>query len=217
MLTTPTPNSLQSAEAEFWQRYPEYATTRALDRLRATEYARLDQAGHIYLDYTGGGLYADSQLRAHMAMLAGGTFGNPHSTNPTSQAMTERVEGARRFILEHFNADPNEYVCIFTLNASGALKLVGESYPFAPGGRFLLTFDNHNSVNGIREFARAKGATVTYTPVIPPDLRIDADKLTAHIQSPNSQVHNLFAIPAQSKFSGVKHSLESIARAQVRG
>ena len=28
----------------------------------------------------------------------------------------------------------------------------------AAGGRFLLTFDNHNSVNGIREFARAKGA-----------------------------------------------------------
>ena len=43
-------------------------------------------------------------------------------------------------------------------NASGALKLVGEAYPFAPGGRYLLSADNHNSVNGIREFARARGA-----------------------------------------------------------
>jgi selenocysteine lyase/cysteine desulfurase len=208
---------LAEAEAEFRRAYPEYERTRKLDELRITEYARLDQAGHIYLDYTGGGLYADSQLRAHMAMLAGGTFGNPHSTNPTSQAMTERVEGARRFVLEYFNADPNEYVCIFTLNASGALKLVGESYPFAPGGRFLLTFDNHNSVNGIREFARAKGATVTYTPVLPPDLRLDEAKLAANLQSATAQTHNLFAYPAQSNFSGVKHSLGWIARAQALG
>ena len=38
----------------------------------------------IYLDYTGGGLYAESQLREHMALLSGDVFGNPHSTNPTS-------------------------------------------------------------------------------------------------------------------------------------
>jgi selenocysteine lyase/cysteine desulfurase len=103
------------------------------------------------------------------------------------------------------------------LNASGALKLVGESYPFAPGGRFLLTFDNHNSVNGIREFARAKGATVTYTPVLPPDLRLDEAKLAANLQSATAQTHNLFAYPAQSNFSGVKHSLGWIARAQALG
>ena len=52
----------------------------------------------------------------------------------------------------------DEYAVVFTANASHALKLVGESYPFEPGDRFLLTFDNHNSVNGIREFDRARGA-----------------------------------------------------------
>ena len=57
-----------------------------------------------------------------------------------------------------------EYAAIFTPNATGALRLVGESYPFRPGDRFLLTFDNHNSVNGIREFARARGADTTYIP-----------------------------------------------------
>jgi molybdenum cofactor sulfurtransferase len=58
---------------------------------------------------------------------------------------------------------PDEYAAIFTANASTALKLVGESYPFGEGGdHFLLTFDNHNSVNGIREFARRKKAGVTY-------------------------------------------------------
>ena len=41
-------------------------------------------------------------------------------------------------------------------------------FPFGPGGRYLLTFDNHNSVNGIRQFARAKGASVSYVPLPPP-------------------------------------------------
>ena len=31
-----------------------------------------------------------------------------------------------------------------------------------PGSAFVLSADQHNSVNGIREFARAKGAAVTY-------------------------------------------------------
>ncbi len=38
--------------------------------------------------------------------------------------------------------------------------------------RFLATFDNHNSVNGIREFARAKGAATAYVPLEAPDLRV---------------------------------------------
>ena len=75
----------------------------------------------------------------------------------------------RRF----FNAPEDEFEIVFTANASGALKLVGEAYPFAPGGVFLLSYDNHNSVNGIREFAGKKGATTTYIPVREQDLRLD--------------------------------------------
>ena len=39
-------------------------------------------------------------------------------------------------------------MAIFTANATGALPLVGEAYPFRAEDRFLLTFDNHNLVNG---------------------------------------------------------------------
>jgi molybdenum cofactor sulfurtransferase len=209
--------TLTDAEAAFRQAYPEFATTRNLDELRATEYARLDRTGHIYLDYTGGGLYAESQVRAHTDLLLHGVFGNPHSTNPTSLATTHLVEQARASVLEFFNASPDEYVAAFTQNASGALKLVGESYPFGPGDAYLLTFDNHNSVNGIREFARVKGARVIYAPVLPPDLRIDADKLSMHLEQAQPGGHNLFAYPAQSNFSGVRHSLEWIADAQAKG
>jgi len=125
----------EAALAEFRQKYPTFDATQSLDRLRATEYARLDAQHHVYLDYTGGGLYAECQVREHMKLLCSRVFGNPHSTNPASQVMTNLVEQARRFVLGYFHASPDEYVVIFTPNASGALKLVGESYPFAQGGR----------------------------------------------------------------------------------
>ena len=91
--------------------------------------------------------------------------------------MTDLVEGTREYVLRYFNASPDEYIAVFTSNASGALKLVGEAYPFAPGSRYILTYDNHNSVNGIREFAKAKGAQVVYVSITKPDLRIDQAQL----------------------------------------
>ena len=200
----------------FLKSYPAYPTTHLIDDLRTTEYARLDTGGHIYLDYTGGGLYAESQLRRHNRLLAEHVFGNPHSSNPTSQAATRLVEHAREYVLKFFNADPDEYLAIFTANASGALKLIGESYPFS-NGRYLLTFDNHNSVNGIREFAHARGANVTYIPVALPDMRVDASQLSRELSQPSKRGYNLFAYPAQSNFSSVQHPLEWIEEAHKYG
>src|SRR5579884_3607819 len=85
------------ALAAFRQQYPGYDATRSLDSLRASEYARLDAQQHVYLDYTGGGLYAECQVREHLELLRHHVFGNPHSTNPASQAMTTLVERARQY------------------------------------------------------------------------------------------------------------------------
>ncbi len=210
-------DQMDATYRQFLSDHPDYESTRKLDELRATDYTRLDQQGHVYLDYTGGGLYAESQLRDHMALLNGGVFGNPHSHNLTSMAMTELVEQARAYVLRYFNASPDEYMVIFTQNSTGALKLVGESYPFGPDGNYLLTFDNHNSVNGIREFARARGAAVTYVPIVLPDLRVDTDELAKGLALARPGANNLFAYPAQSNFSGVQHPLEWIAQAQAKG
>ncbi|MEW5719838.1 MAG: aminotransferase class V-fold PLP-dependent enzyme, partial [Chloroflexota bacterium] len=209
--------SYAQAEAAFLRGYPEFQTTRALDELRATEYARLDRLGHVYLDYTGGGMYADSQIRAHTNLLLNDVLGNPHSTNPTSLTATRLVARARVAVLEFFNAAAEEYCVIFTQNASGALKLVGEAYPFGEGDQYVLTFDNHNSVNGIREFARARGARVTYAPVLPPEMAIGEKRLTALLAQAAPGKNSLFAYPAQSNFSGVQYSLEWIAKAQRKG
>ncbi|HMX76348.1 MAG TPA: aminotransferase class V-fold PLP-dependent enzyme [Anaerolineales bacterium] len=207
-----TTNELET----FLAQYPTYKNTEAIDKLRKSDYARLDAGEHVYLDYTGGGIYAESQIQKHHKLLNENVYGNPHSSNPTSQAATHLVEGTREYILKFFSADPDEYLAIFTPNASGALKLVGESYPF-PNGRYLLTFDNHNSVNGIREFAHARGAEVTYIPVMLPEMRIDASQLDLELARPSKNGYNLFAYPAQSNFSSVKHPLEWIEKAHAHG
>ena len=203
--------------AAFVESYPSFNRTQLLDEWRETEYSRLDANGQIYLDFTGGGLYSESQLCEHMELLRTSVLGNPHSANPTSLAMTDLVEGTRKYVLRYFNASPDEYIAIFTPNASGALKLVGEAFPFTPGSHYILPFDNHNSVNGIREFAKAKGAQVRYVPLTKPDLRIERAKLDEILNLVDMDHNNLFAFPAQSNFSGVKHPLDLIEQAHSKG
>jgi molybdenum cofactor sulfurtransferase len=209
-------DALALAEAAFVERHPAYRATRCVDRLRATEYARFDAQSHTYLDYTGGGVYAESQLREHAELLQKSIYGNPHSGNPASLAMTDLVERTRASVLEYFGASSDEYIVIFSPNATGALKLVAEAYPFASGGCYLVAADNHNSVNGIREFARRGGADVVYAPLAQPDLRLDDATLVGLLEK-QANGPRLFAFPAQSNFTGVQHSLAWIDTAHQLG
>lgn len=206
--------TLSAAFAAFQAEHPEYAATSPLDALRAADYGRLDEQQHVYLDYTGASLPGASQVRQHADLLNGGIFGNPHSANLTSSSSTRLVEEARQAVLRWFNAGP-EYTAVFTLNASGALKHVAECYPFDAAAQLLLTADNHNSINGIREFARARGANVVYAPVTFPELRADEQRLDRLLTAEGG--NKLFAFPAQSNFSGVQHPLGYVERAHAHG
>ena len=125
-------NNRRPDPLSFLSAYPGYVTTEVLDRLRATEYSYLDVGDHTYLDYTGAGLPAQS-LDAHADRIRGGCWGNPHSQNPTWVAATEFIERTRSAVLAHFNAPPEEYAAVFTANASGVCRLVGERPPFSRG------------------------------------------------------------------------------------
>ena len=187
--------------SKFLQDYPDYPATSVLDDLRASEFASLDDLSQVYLDYTGAGLYTASQLREHMELLDRHVFGNPHSASPSSTETTRLVERTRASILRYFNGT-GQYTAVFTLNASGAIKLVAEAYPFAAGARLLLSADNHNSMNGIREFASAKGSTIDYAPLTRPDLRIDLRAIEMLLAEADPTRSNLLGFPAQSNFSG---------------
>lgn len=182
--------------------------------LRSREYHRLDEENHVYLDYTGGGLYANSQIDQHYQFLKKHTYGNPHSTNPTSQLSAHLVDETRKKVIDFFNAE--DYFCVFTSNASGALKIIGECYPFENDGHFLLLADNHNSVNGIREYCKHAGGTFQYSPMNVEDLTIAEDTLETHLRN-SSKKNRLFAFPAQSNVSGIRHDLNWITKAQDLG
>ncbi|MGR3874840.1 aminotransferase class V-fold PLP-dependent enzyme [Streptomyces graminifolii] len=187
-----------------------------LGELRAHDFGYLDAEGHTYLDCTGAGLAPTSLVRASAERITGGVFGNPHSESPASRASGDLLAGARAAVLRHFSADPAEYAVVFTANATAALRLIGESYPFAPGGRLVMLLDNHNSVNGLREYARAAGAKTEYVPVQGPELAIDEDRLHTALTARRRR-RGLLAYPAQSNFTGVRHSLDWIATAQEHG
>ncbi|KJR87735.1 molybdenum cofactor sulfurase [Sporothrix schenckii 1099-18] len=294
--------------------YPEYGSTACLDTLRQTDYSYLDEQHHVYLDYTGSGLAARSQHRAHAERQTSLVLGNPHSVSPTSECATALVEATRTQILEHFGASPDEYAVVFTANATGAARLVGEAYRWGPTTtstrnrprtgtgtatatgtgirsgrrgraerRLVLTADNHNSIHGLREYARRQGVATQYVPCRMPDMDVDETVLmdvlapeagpTASLRRTSKPKSNawqrflrsvfcglldgkadmdekdveveddgvgditittnstttasssfdhphdrgLFAYPAQSNFSGVRHSLDWIAAAQRRG
>ncbi|MFS8201578.1 aminotransferase class V-fold PLP-dependent enzyme [Streptomyces sp. CWNU-52B] len=214
------------------------ARAQDLAELRSREFGHLDTDGHTYLDHTGAGLAPASLVRASADRITGGVFGNPHSESPASRASGTLLAQARQAVLRHFRADPAEYAVIFTPNATGALRLVGEAYPFHRGSRLVMPLDNHNSVNGLREYARSRGARTTYVPVGGPGLRVDEQRLWAALPArgggvgrliprPGGRRHGergsgerrrgLLAYPAQSNFTGVQHPLDWIARARARG
>ena len=190
--------------------HPHPSTAASFAELRQREFARLDTNRVAYLDYAGSALYAESQVDAHRSQLARNIFGNPHSEHAASAASTSAIEKARRRVLRFLDAG-DDYVVCFTANTTAAIKLVAEAYPFARDAECVLAADNHNSVNGIREFARRAGAPVEYLP-----LRGDL-----HLHHPEARLAQfgggLFAFPAQSNFSGVQHPLSLVTTARSLG
>jgi selenocysteine lyase/cysteine desulfurase len=183
-------------------------------KLRRREFSRLDRTGDAYLDYTGSALYAERQIRSYTMLLENGVFGNPHSDNGPSKASTTLIDEARQRVLDFFDASADDYVVCFTANTSAAIKLVAESFPFSSEGCLVLSTDNHNSMNGVREYAARAGARVEYL-TLDQELRL-VDPLR-HLRRYAAKGEKLFAYPAQSNFSGVRHSLDLVASAQAMG
>ena len=183
-----------------------------LSAVRRREFSRLDARGIAYLDYTGAAVYPESLVRRDARRLTRRVFGNPHSESAPSLASTASLERARALTLRLFDADPKAYDVVFTANASGGIRILAEAFPFAGGSRLVLTADNHNSVNGLRVPARRRGATVAYVPL---DASLRAREPQPWLPPPTAP--SLFAFPAQSNFSGVRHPLRWVRDAQARG
>ncbi|KAG2113609.1 PLP-dependent transferase [Suillus discolor] len=223
-LTTYTPLtpsiSRQDAEARaysaFLKSFPEYQSTWILDTLRRTDFARLDRTGETYVDYMGGAQYPESLVRVHSAFLTEAVMGNTHSVSNSSKLSSRYADEARDTVLSFFRAPPG-YTVVFTANATAALKLVGEAYPFKSNSDYVLGADSHNSVHGIREYASRRGAEVHYIPSTSTGgfvLSTAKDILSQHRPQNAS---SLFALTGLSNISNAKNSLSIIGFASSLG
>ncbi|KAJ7535046.1 hypothetical protein O6H91_12G016300 [Diphasiastrum complanatum] len=227
---------LQEEKVKFLELYgEEYGYSNgavSIDDLRTNEFTRLK--GTTYLDHAGATLYSEAQMQAVFMEFSASLYGNPHSQSSSSKKTTDIIERARREVLSFFHAPEGEYKCIFTSGATAALKLVGEAFPWHQHSDFYYTMENHNSVLGIREYALARGATVTAVDVEPSTSeakgqwpvsfrkRDSQNRFLKDDQNPLLEVdevglYNLFAFPSECNFSGVKFDLDLIKFIQDGG
>lgn len=196
----------------FLSKYPTYPEAKA-EALRARNFSRLDSRRVTYLDHVGGTLAPKCLIEEDYRMLRNSILGNPHSGSKTSG---EIYEQARQAIYHFFSCSPDEYEIIFTANASSAIRLVAESFPFEHGTEVLLTKDNHTSVHGIREYAKSKGAQVKYIP-LDQALQIPDSSMQRALGNLSPGHIHLLAYPAQSNATGIRHDLKWVKSAQENG
>ncbi|ESK87857.1 cysteine desulfurase [Moniliophthora roreri MCA 2997] len=204
---------------QFLREFPEYRLTWIVDTLRRSDYRRLERVGETYVDYMGGSLYPESLIRVHTEFLSDNVLGNTHSVSNSSKLSLQCSEDARTAILMFFKAPP-EYTVVFTSNASGALKLVGESYPFIDGSSYVLGADSHNSVHGIRDFATNHGARVCYIPSTNHggfDPAVAKDILLQNKPLSKDLTPSLFALTGQSNITNSKNPLSVLDYASSLG
>ncbi|OSX61812.1 hypothetical protein POSPLADRAFT_1170423 [Postia placenta MAD-698-R-SB12] len=212
-------DSASAAYKTFLKEYPEYQLTWILDALRRSDFSRLDRSGETYVDYMGGSLYPESLIRVHTGFLHRNILGNTHSVSNSSKLSSSCANEAREAVLSFFRAPPG-YTVVFTANATGALKLVGESFPFSEDSCFVLGTDSHNSVHGIRQFALQKGAKVHYidsTDCGGMDTSEAKAVLGRHQPKNKHAASSLFALTGQSNISNSKNSLSLIKHAAAQG
>ncbi|KAJ7358440.1 methyltransferase type 11 [Mycena albidolilacea] len=200
-----------SAYTEFLLNFPEYKLTWTLDALRRTDYSRPIDSGETYADYMGGAIYPES-----LPDSRGFKFDTSHSLRLSAICADE----ARAAVLAFFRAPPDEYTVIFTPNASGALKLVGESYPLTNESRYTLARDSHNSAHETRKFAAHRDARVCYIPSTPTGgLNVTTAHRLVFRHQPNSTdaAPCLFVMTAQSNITNAKSPLSIMQYAAALG
>ena len=211
--TTPADDDDISPEEILRERYNYTAEVeKKFQEIRRVDFSRLDEQKCVYLDYTGASLAPKRLIQDHAHLLMDTVLGNPHSQNKPSMTSTDLDNDARQAVLDFFHADKNEYEVIWTVNASGALRLVGEGYPFsAEGSAFLYAPDCHNSVNGIHKSAtNGKAETGGFCFLDQRSLNYDWRSFTQKVEQMGrrSPVGNkLVAFPGESNASGLKHNV----------
>ena len=219
--TRSRPRGGAAASEDFLRRFPAYAATAAIDDLRAADYARLDRLGHTYLDYTGGGLYAESQLRRHHELLARAACSATRTRrarrrSPSAELASEARDAVRRF----FNAPEDEFEIVFTRQRQRRAQAGRRGVPVRARRRLPPQLRQPQLGERHPRVRRAQGRRRLLHPGArggPAARRGASGRARRRRGAGAGGAAKLFAYPAQSNFSGVQHPLEWVAEAQELG
>lgn len=75
---------------DFMEKFGKYyGYNNTIDTIISNDMKRLHKA--VYLDYTGAGMYRESQIQECMNLLTSGLYGNAHSRSPSSMSTEHLV------------------------------------------------------------------------------------------------------------------------------
>ncbi|CRK87434.1 CLUMA_CG001235, isoform A [Clunio marinus] len=151
--------------------------------------------GEHKIYHAGTALYGENQIKEITEKLTSNFYCNPHTSRTTENI----IDQVRYRILKHFNAAFEDYSVIFTSGATGALKLVGETFQFTENDSFYYLTDSHTSVLGMREIV----GTENIIPLTKQELLDKALKLNHP---------GLITFPAKCNYNGFKYPLEIIEK-----
>ena len=107
-----------AAKREMIRQYPEWKLTAPVGALRKTEFAKLDKAGEVYLDYGGAGQPMSTAVKRSAKQLMANVYGNTHSLNASAVRSMTYERSARANVLRFFKTDAAEHEAIFTSGAT---------------------------------------------------------------------------------------------------
>lgn len=111
-----------------------------------------------YLDFAGAAPLGQRHTASAEEALRELPPGNPH----TSEAVRELQDSVRQAVLQYFNAPADRYYVVFAANATAAMRIVDEAFPYESGSIFAYDVESHTSALGMRRRARACGARVGF-------------------------------------------------------
>lgn len=168
---------------------------------RSEEFPQLHDNGITYLDNAATALYSKTQMDNVHQDLSSNLYCNPHTTGNFGKArdVNECVREMRHRILKFFNTNDEEYKVIFTSGATGACKMIADSFPWhgrKNNSTFIYLDECHTSVVGMRELS--DHSKVVNEKEVYQDMFDGINTST-----------NLFAYPAMSNFCGKKYPYQN--------
>lgn len=173
----------------------------------------MDFSRAVHLDAAGAPMPSLELINVICQEMLSSNFGNPHSVGSSGgDASQSRADEARKLVLSHFCALPNEYDVIFTSGTTASINTVGQCFPWTQESTICYPMNVHTSLLGLRCYSH----NVHVFPSSMLSSINDSDATFVNGDHAKKQpVYNLLLIPGECNFTGGKTNLSFIGKVSL--